>query len=280
MAEEVDIFLLDTVSPVSFGSGQSAFSFEKSESVGSPGSGKSDPNKMATTDDSNVDAAAKTPEPRFGGWVRDGTKAVWIGGAPTTDWSGTVNKSYASPLCFHANDPNVEAKSYLKHTESSLNKFKHDDPEYSLLSFCADEAEHAKLHGMDTGFYIKPGDANGDGAEDLFGFHSKYTKKMVEEFVDECLNGPKSGGTQKFGGKFDEEGIRALMDSGARLMNRLDEDIKNAIRHELPLSPTGPTVLMAIVHEVKATSLQRAEDVAEKFRNMKLSDFKGENVQD
>ena len=82
--------------------------------------------------------AAATPtvtKPLFGKVI--GT-AVWIGGPPKDDWSDTTLTKPHTPMCIRGILPKSEIKQYSYQTKGPENKFKRNDPNYSLLSFADD----------------------------------------------------------------------------------------------------------------------------------------------
>ena len=236
---------------------------------------------MSTPSSSGASAApANTPptnKPKYGNIHLN---TPWIGGPPKDDWSGTSLDVPAAPYCYRAEDAIFQMKSYGRRIEGNDLKFKRDDPNYSLLAFASDALSHMEVHGMDSVFYMTGVDSHGGGGKDLIRYHSGYTKLLVEGFIKECMDGPPNGQQPTYGGQLDELGLGALRDSGTWLMNSLDESLKGAIRHSLPPRPVGPLVWMSIVNEVQAESLARHRELIQKFENMKVSDFKGENVPD
>ena len=232
--------------------------------------------EMSTTGTAGT-GTSTVPKPKFGGTAPSGSM-VWLGGPPLQDWSTTSLLGPATPMCWRSSDPVTEMKAYPRRTDGNEVKFKRDDPEYPLLSFANDAFAHMQTHGMDTLFYMKGVDGQGQGGHDLFRYHSRYTKTQVEEYVRGCtgeLATPTIGP-----GKVDAHGLSALFDSGTWLLNSLHESLRGPLRPVLPPRPTGPVVWMAIVGEVQMESLRRVTDMVKKFEAMKVSHFKGENVRD
>ena len=130
-------------------------------------------------------AVPQAEKPRYGGVVPK-SSVVWVGGPPNEDFSNTTLTKQLTALAFRNFEPVSEAKFYAKRIglEGHSIKFKQDDPEYPLMAFATDALTHMQRHGMDTVFYMKGVDSNGKGAEELFTYHSHYTKEMVDEHLD------------------------------------------------------------------------------------------------
>lgn len=218
--------------------------------------------------ESNPKMAPTTP--KFGGTYPG--DAVWIGGPPKEDWSGSTLSQPKTPLCIRGLEAGSEIKGYLKRTEGHPTKFKRDDKEFTLLAFAAEALKHMQRHGMDTVFYLKGANSAGEGAEELFTFHSKFTKSHVDKHISDMTDGVSP--------KFDEYCSKALSDSAEWLEASLDESLKSSLRLSLSTAPTGPQLWMLIVSEVQSTSIRRSDQMAKKFQALKLSSFKGENVRD
>ena len=112
-----------------------------------------------------------------------------MSGPPLEDYSATALTQPVTPLCIRTDDPTSEIKGYSKRVlEGNAIKFKRNDPEFPLLAFADEALNHMQTHGMDTVFYLKGEDVNGEGAEDLFTYHDKYTKSTVEKFITDSLD--------------------------------------------------------------------------------------------
>ena len=165
--------------------------------------------------------------------------------------------------------PESETKGYAKIVlEGHPIKFKKDDPDFSLMAFAAEALNHMQATGMDTVFYRQGVDIYGNGGEELFTYHSKYTKSSVSNFIAAKLNN----------NTFDNHAKTTLSESAQWLVNSLDESLKNSLRPELASKPTGPVVWMMIAAEVQADSLRHCKLFADEFRALTLAKFKGENV--
>lgn len=165
-------------------------------------------------------------------------------------------------------------KGYVKRAmDGNAIKFKRDDPTYPLLAFADEALNHMQLHGMDTVFYMKGVSANGAGGEDLFTYHTKYTKTEVHDHIDTALKG--TGAVT-----FDAYCMSCLTESAQWLLNSLDESLKSSLRPQLVTRPTGPELWMMIVAEVQSDSIKRCDALIKKFESFTLSQFKGENVRE
>jgi hypothetical protein len=187
------------------------------------------------------------------------------------DYSGTVLTTFSSPLAIRGISAGDEIKSFDKRVLKGCDtKFKRDDADFSLMAFAEEALSHMQTHGMDTVFYMTGVDSAGEGGEELFTYHSKYTKTQVTSFIQGMIAN----------GTYDHQAQVCLRESAQWLVNSLDESLKASIRPQLTSKPTGPEVWMMIVAEVQSDSLRRCALLTEKFRALSLSIFKGENVRD
>ena len=106
---------------------------------------------MSTVPAAPAPALAAT-KPKYG---KVGGSHVWIGGAPLADWSNTSFIAPLTPYCWRSDDPISQMKVYGKQTDGQDVKFKHDNPDYPLLSFATDALNHMEAHGMDTLFFME-----------------------------------------------------------------------------------------------------------------------------
>lgn len=211
---------------------------------------------------------ARMTAPKLGGtYDKD---VVWIGGPPKKDFSGPFLSGPPTPLCLRNMDASSEIKGYARRTLGHDIKFKRDDPDFGLMAFADVALQHMQTCGMDTVFYMQGVDDNGEAGRELFTYHTRYTKSTVDKFIAD----------QIAAGKFDKLQKDALAQSATWLSNSLDESLKSSLRTQLASRPTGPQLWMLIVAEVQSDSLNRCDNMAEKFRTMTLSQFKGENVRD
>jgi len=209
-----------------------------------------------------------TKKPMFGGVVPNGNGVVWIGGPPKADFSDTTRSVELTPLCYRNLDPVSSMKTYPKRIEGATLKLKRVDPNYSLMSFAEDAFHHMQEHGMDTFFYMKGAKSDGTGAEELFTYHTKYTKAQVDQHIE------------KLKPTLDHHGLSCLADSYKWLLASLDETLKSTIRIDAIGKATGPQLWMLIVTEIQTESLRRGMILQKEFMALKLSQFKGENVQE
>ena len=209
-----------------------------------------------------------TTAPILGGVYKD--DIVWIGGPPNVDFSGPYCLTFPTPLCLRNLDATMEIKGYTKRTQGHDIKFKRDDPEFGLNAFAEAALQHMQQCGMDTVFYMEGVDVNGEGGEELFHHHTRFTKATVDAFIAKQIRD----------GVYDKYQKEALAQSAVWLYNSLDESLKASLRTQLASRPYGPSLWMIIVDEVQSDSLDRCDNIAEKFKAMKLADFKGENVRE
>ncbi len=220
------------------------------------------------------DATVAVTNPKLGGAFPGSKTVKWIGGVPNKDFSAVLSAEPATPLCIRGLDPVSEMKGYNKRvTEGHSIKFKRDDPEFNLMAFADAALNHMQQHGMDTVFYMKGADdASGKGAEEVFTYHTKYTKAHVDKFIADGLSSSSA--------RYDKYAVTALKDSAQWLANSLDESLKSSLRALLVERPTGPQLWMLIVAEVQSDSLRRCTELEKEFKALTLIQFKGENVRE
>ena len=212
--------------------------------------------------------APMTTPPKFGGQLPGSTTAVWVGGKPKADWSGSQRTFPMTPLCARGLDPGSEMKSYTKRVSGCEVKFKRDDPEFNLLAFADEALRHMEKHGMDTVFYM-------NGTKELFTYHTKFTKDEVDKFIKDSFLAVGSAPP-----KFDEWAKTACDESAEWLLGSLDETLKSSLRPQLVGRPSGPQLWMMIVAEVQSDSLWRCDEMVKQFEKLSLSAFPGENVRE
>ena len=206
--------------------------------------------------------------PKLGGVFKD--EVVWIGGPPKENFDGPYLTGPPTPLCLRNMEASSEIKGFAKRTEGYELKFKRDDPDFGLIAFADVALHHMQMSGMDTVFYMTGVDTQGEGGQELFTYHTRYSKASVDEFIKDKIAS----------GEYDQLQKDALAQSAVWLSNSLDESLKSSLRTQLASRPTGPQLWMLIVGEVQSDSLNRCDTLSEKFRTMTLSQFKGENVRD
>ena len=198
-------------------------------------------------------SAGGTTMPKFGGLFPNSKSVVWVGGAPNQGWNNSVRSTPLTPMCVRGMDPKTEMSSCCRRVmEGHSVKFKRDDPEFPLLAFADEALKHMETHGMDTVFFMTAADSSGQGGEELFTFHTKFTKGHVDKFIEDAF---KAVGTMP--PKFDQFAQDACFESAQWLVNSLDESLKSSLRPQLTGRLTGPQVWMMIVGEVQVDSLKR-----------------------
>ena len=209
--------------------------------------------------------------PKFGGLDRD--NCVWVGGPPLADWSGTFHKTKHSPYCLRDLAARYEVGLYAARIGTSkdpLKLFKKDDPTYSLLDFARHVRDHMLQHGMDTVFYLQGVDASGEGGLDLFTSYSQFEPATIKAWTDKMIE-------HKI---FDSYAIDCLQESGLWLLSQLDTSLKTKLRSVCDSRPYGPYLWMAVTSECQASVVSRAASLEKKFKDLKLSQFRGENVEE
>ena len=212
------------------------------------------------------DATIQTP--KLGGTFK--SDVVWIGGPPKADFSGPFLGAPPTPLCLRNLDAASEIKGYIRRTSGHSVKFKRNDPDFGLMAFADVALQHMQATGMDTVSHMKGVDSDGEGGQELFTFHTRYSKAAVDKFIAEQIGN----------GVFDKLQKDALTESATWLVDSLDESLKSSLRTHLAKRPNGPQLWMLIVGEVQSDSLNRCDELAERFKKLTLASFKGENVRD
>ena len=132
-----------------------------------------------------VAPVAPSVKPKFGDYYPGSNTIVWIGGPPKADFSESYQTTLKSPFAVRGLSPESKIKGYAKRVvDGCPTKFKRDDPDFSLMAFANEALRHMETTGMDTVFYMKGVDQNGKGGEELFTYHSKYTKLAVVNQIE------------------------------------------------------------------------------------------------
>ena len=143
---------------------------------------KSPKTKSATVTKPTV---TKPTAPKIGGISMN---YQWTGGKPTVGWDATTNIAPESPFCFRFDDPSKQLKNYQALTTCSTQKFKRNDPTYTLPSFLRDAIWHHNHVGMDSVFYfINP--TNKKERLSILSYHSRFT---AEEVTRQILDNRKT----------------------------------------------------------------------------------------
>jgi hypothetical protein len=211
------------------------------------------------------------PAPKFGGYYPGSSSIVWVGGPPLADFSASYLTTYKTPLAIRGLSPAEEIKGYSKRVVQSCPKeFKRDDSSFPLHAFASEALTHMRINGMDTVFYMKGVNSNGEGGVELFTYHSRYSKAQVAQIT----------ATRMADGTYDYYAQVCLEESALWLINSLDESLLKYLRTRLTAQPTGPEVWMMIVAEVQTASMRRWSQLINKFKSLSLAKFKGENVRE
>ena len=125
------------------------------------------------------DATIQTP--KLGGTLK--SDVVWIGGPPKADFSGPFLGAPPTPLCLRNLDAASEIKGYIRRTSGHSVKFKRNDPDFGLMAFADVALQHMQATGMDTVFHMKGVDSDGEGGQELFTFHTRYSKAVLSNLT-------------------------------------------------------------------------------------------------
>ncbi len=210
--------------------------------------------------------------PRFGGTIAYGSKVYpFVGGTPNEDFTGIIETAPCSPNWLRNISPDYDCKSYNKRVLASFSKhYKPDDPKYPLPEYLNALSRRVWEAGDYALFCMVGADSLGAGAEDIFQYHPKYTKSMVTDHL-------KLLQTNKL---LDSYGMTSLHESGEYVMESLDPEYRNALSTELEEEKTGIGKLMIVIADSNTENFLRIYNMNEEFKNMKLSDFPGENVKE
>ena len=210
--------------------------------------------------------------PNLGGVeVRGSYHRVWIGGVPNHSFTGVVSESPESPYCYRETSTKAEVISYDKRTKGTHRKFKANDESYSLLTFQKDVLKHLREHGLDTVFYMTGSNPTKPHlkAREIISSHPRYTIASVKALIKRRLNS-----------KFDSYSQQALSDSAKFLENSLDHSFKRVLKDVLESKPLyGPVLWMAIVEKCQPSIVTIVKTLKEKFYNLDLVKFAGEDVE-
>ena len=143
--------------------------------------------------DTTTPTMSTTVAPKFGGLYDasdTNSKIIWVGGPPKANWSSTILTTFATPMCIRGIGASAEIKGYAKRVLDGLEtKFKQDDDDFGLLSFASKAKSHMETHGMDTVFYMRgTDDLTTNRGEELFTYHSKYTREQVKKHVEDKIS--------------------------------------------------------------------------------------------
>ena len=227
-------------------------------------------NKTAST--SELSATIETmPLIIMGTWQetydRSGVFNALVGGRPKPDWSGldetqpfrAMQVSHYRPI-----DPIKRVKGAYYRTIGLKVKFSKG---HSINNFQKDVWQHLVTHGLDTIAYLKDP------------FRSSSMINVVENHPKFCFNQANAVTLSKEGSKkFDQWDKENDADARQFLINSLDDDILEAIKHQIQPEFSFSTVWLYLIHHIITTSSARFDDIKATIRNMSPRQYEAQNI--
>jgi hypothetical protein len=211
------------------------------------------------------DVPAPIVAPRVGG-VLNGV--AWTGGMPTSDdRDGTNLLEPRTPYCLRPKDASGSLKIYAKQTEvrSETKLFGRTDP---LSVFENKFLDHLEKTGMDSLPWMKV--SSRDELVNLIVKHSSTTVEQVEVYY-----------AQKLAlGQIDIYERKNGEASKSWLLSAIEPTLRTTLYAKLDRDAHCMVVWMTLVAEIRSESYRYFEDVKAQLKDLKLSDFPGENVKD
>jgi hypothetical protein len=185
---------------------------------------------------------------------------------PNPDWNKSDRSSPNTPLAYRIQGEKF-GKTYTTLTTGRTNKFKRNDPNYSLNTFSDDAARHMEKTGMDSQFYF-PDPSNKHKMLNIFDKHSLFTFEAIKEQV----------AYMKATDTYDSYAIDNLNYSRSWIEDSIDSELWNSLRPHVTRALSGPELYMILVAEVQSDSIQSMRAKEHQLQALKLKDYPGENV--
>ena len=191
-----------------------------------------------------------------------------VGGRPKPDWSGldktqpyrAIQGSHYRPI-----DPIKRVKGAAYRTAGLEVKFSKG---HSISKFQKDVWNHLVTHGLDTIAYLKDP------------FTSSIMINVVENHPRFCHNHEKNAVILLKEGKKHFDQWDKENDANARqfLINSLDDDILEAIKHQIQPEFSFTTVWLYLIHHIITTSSARFDDIKSTIRSMSPLQYEAQNI--
>ncbi len=190
-----------------------------------------------------------------------------VGGRPKPDWSGldedqpfrAVQGSHYRPI-----DPIKRVKGAAYRTAGLQMKFSKG---HSISKFQKDVWNHLLTHGLDTIAYLKDP------------FTSSVMINVVEHHPRFCHNHENAVILSKEGQKnFDQWDKENDANARQFLINSLDDDILEGIKHHIQPEFSFTTVWLYLIHHIITTSSARFDDIKSTIRSMSPLQYEAQNI--
>ena len=190
-----------------------------------------------------------------------------VGGRPKPDWSGldkdqpyrAIQGSHYRPI-----DPIKRIKGAAYRAAGLETKFSKG---HSINKFQRDVWDHLVTHGLDTIAYLKDP------------FTSSTMINVIENHPRFCHNHENAVILSKEGMKHFDQWDKEN-DANARqfLINSLDDNILEAIKHQLQPEFSFTTVWLYLIHHVITASSARFDDIKSTIRSMSPLQYEAQNI--
>jgi len=220
--------------------------------------------------------SSNKPAPKFGGSENN---EIWMGGRPLDDWSATSFRTPQLITWFRdfSSISNYETGFNRRTKEGFKRLYRPNDRTTTFRSFTKTVVSHMHTYGLDTSFYMNNPLDPQRAQVSLFTHHGLFTLTDVQTHINESLTVQPNAAAPRF----DSYMIQAMTESGTWLLNAIDTNLKDDIKTTLGDAPTfGPIVWMHIVSHCQAASHSRVDSLKTQFKELKLTSYRGENVND
>ena len=200
--------------------------------------------------------------PTMGGVVvLNGKPTPWSGGKPAVGWKGLDSSApgLSDPNQYrHQKNPEYGYNSRTKGLDSKFAKGK------DIKTFANDVRSHVEDHGLDTVLYL-PDRITGEMIFVVDGHHrfdsssARAASKLVRQSFDE-YDSMNDSACKKF------------------LLASLSPSMKEDVTDEMERDDTAAVVWLLIIETFKSTSIDIYEDLRDKLKSIKPSQYSGENV--
>jgi hypothetical protein len=216
---------------------------------------------------------ARVSGPKFGGFFGQSYAFPWMGGKPTSDYSGTTLSAPKSVNATIPTDPSKYIKIYDGKVGANFKRtFDPKNLDYPLQAFAIDLWRHLESYGLDTCFYFQDA-ATGD-LLDIINHYPRFTKEFV---ASEMLKASRPNG--HYGDC--SYALSALEDSGTLIYNLSSLDLQLRLQSCMSdprLGSSGPVLWMCIVESLQSNSHMVFKQKALDLEKITLSQFDGENI--
>ena len=235
----------DTSSPASSSGTTRMFATATSSPSASSGTtGMSKPAPSSPVTSSGTTKMFAPDEPKFGGLIQTGTDtwSAWIGGKPTSDWSGLENPkpSTIQPNQYRASSVYSQAKGQSYRIQGITTQFTR---EANLLTFQKKVMKHLNQHGLDTITYLQdPVDPN-------------QTISVINNHSQFDLDAATKEGNDLKDNYSDGYSHQAMEDAKIFLLNSISEDLETQLYQNCNEEDSFIAYWMNLVHIVNSVTI-------------------------